>query len=108
MVGGVSIGSFIGGLYSRYEDIWFTYWKAKEFSSRVTSIWRQLLDLTYPLTSWFTGHEFNRNVWKCFGHAEIEDTWLNYFCLTTNITHSRLEIHTSGYLWYVQFEVDLT
>jgi lysophospholipid hydrolase len=100
MVGGTSIGSFIGGLYSRYEDIWYTYWRAKDFASRMTSVWRQLLDLTYPVTSWFTGHEFNRTIWKGFGQSEIEDTWLSYFCVTTNITHSRLEIHTAGYLWY--------
>jgi lysophospholipid hydrolase len=57
MVGGVSIGAFIGGLFAQNGDTWFTYWKAKEFSSRVASKWRQALDLTYPVTSWFTGHE---------------------------------------------------
>jgi hypothetical protein len=57
MVGGVSIGSFIGGLYSQNEDIWYVYWKAKEFSSRVASRWRQALDLTYPLAAWFSGNE---------------------------------------------------
>jgi lysophospholipid hydrolase len=57
MVGGVSIGSLIGGFYAHTEDIWFTYWRAKEFSNRTSSMWRQLLDLTYPVTSMFTGHE---------------------------------------------------
>jgi lysophospholipid hydrolase len=99
MVGGCSIGSFIGGLYALNEDIWFVYWKAKDFSSKTASVWRQLLDLTYPLTSWFSGQEFNRAVWKALGDANIEDTWLNYFCVTTNITRSRLEVHTMGYIW---------
>ena len=76
MISGVSIGALIGGLYSINEDVWYTYWRAKEFALRVSSIWRQLLDLTYPLTSWFTGHEFNRAIWKCLGVAQIEDCWL--------------------------------
>lgn len=109
MVGGVSIGALIGGLYSLNQDIYFTYWRAKDFSSRASSIWRQLLDLTYPLASWFSGNEFNRAIWKCFEDAEIEDSWLNYFCVTTNITHSRLEIHTSGYFWrYVRASMSLS
>ena len=60
VVGGVSIGALIGGLYCRNEDVWYMYWRAKEFSQRVTSLWRQLLDLTYPMTAWFTGRECMR------------------------------------------------
>lgn len=44
-------------------------------------------------------HLVNRCVWKCFGDGLIEDCWLNYFCITTNITHSRMEIHRAGYIW---------
>ncbi|KAI3636634.1 hypothetical protein MIR68_005323 [Amoeboaphelidium protococcarum] len=99
MIGGVSIGALIGGLYSLNEDIYYVYWRAGDFGSRVNSVWRQILDLTYPLTSWFSGNEFNRAIWKCFGDQQIEDSWLSYFCCTTNITHSKLEIHTSGFFW---------
>ena len=56
MVAGVSIGALIGGLYSLNGDLWYVYWRAKEFANRVSSYWRQILDLTYPLAAWFTGH----------------------------------------------------
>jgi lysophospholipid hydrolase len=109
LVGGCSIGSFIGGLYALNEDIWYVYWRAKEFSQRMDSKWRQILDLTYPLTAWFTGHEFNRGLWKSFGDARIEDCWLNYFNVTTNISMSRLEVHMSGYLWrYIRASMTLS
>ena len=109
MVGGVSIGALIGGLYAMREDIYYAYWRAMDFSNRTTSVWRQILDLTYPLTSWFSGNEFNRAVWKCFDEHQIEDCWINYFCLTTSITHSRLEVHTAGYLWrYVRASMSLS
>lgn len=109
IVSGVSIGALVGGLYSLNEDVWFVYWKAKEFASKAGSLWRQLLDLTYPVTSWFSGQEFNRAIWKCFSDSNIEDCWINYCCLTTNISHSRLEIHTMGYIWrYVRASMSLS
>ena len=48
MVGGTSIGSFIGALYARDADVVAMYWRAKKFAGRLGSIWRFALDLTYP------------------------------------------------------------
>ncbi|KAG5372891.1 Lysophospholipase NTE1 [Yarrowia sp. C11] len=107
-VGGTSIGSFIGGLYAKEYDLVPIYGRAKKFSGRVSSLWRMALDLTYPATSYTTGHEFNRGIWKAFGDSRIEDFWLRYFTNTTNITHSRMEIHTSGYAWrYIRASMSL-
>ncbi|RKO92173.1 hypothetical protein BDK51DRAFT_35697 [Blyttiomyces helicus] len=86
MVGGTSIGSFVGGLYARDNDHVSVYGRAKMFSGRVVSVWRQLLDLTYPVTAMFTGHEFNRGIWKCFKDTQIEDCWLSYFAATSGAT----------------------
>lgn len=58
--------------------------------------------------SYTTGHEFNRGIFKTFGDAQIEDFWLEYFCNTTNISKSRCDIHTSGYVWrYVRASMSL-
>ncbi|KAJ3300010.1 phosphatidylcholine and lysophosphatidylcholine phospholipase [Borealophlyctis nickersoniae] len=108
MVGGTSIGSFVGGLYARENDHVSVYGRAKMFSGRMVSKWRQILDLTYPVTALFTGHEFNRGIWKCFRETHIEDCWLSYFAVTTNITWSRMEIHRTGYIWrYVRASMSL-
>ncbi|KAG9306288.1 hypothetical protein G9A89_018171 [Geosiphon pyriformis] len=108
MVGGTSIGAFMGGLYARDSDNVAIFGRAKAFSGRMSSKWRQVMDLTYPVTAWFTGHEFNRTIWKSFFDTQIEDFWLSYYCITTNITWSRMEVHQSGYAWrYVRASMSL-
>lgn len=52
MVGGTSIGSFIGGLYARDGDLVPMYGRAKKFSGRMAGLWRFALDLTYPTISY--------------------------------------------------------
>lgn len=107
-VGGTSIGSLVGGLYARDYDMVPLYARTKQFAGRIASLWRMAFDLTYPATSYTTGHEFNRGIWKAFGDCQIEDFWLRYFNNTTNITHSRMEIHQSGYAWrYVRASMSL-
>ncbi|KDQ63191.1 hypothetical protein JAAARDRAFT_29203 [Jaapia argillacea MUCL 33604] len=98
-VGGTSIGAFIGGLYAREGDIISSSGRAKHFSNRMANIWRILSDVTYPIVAYTTGHEFNRGIYKAFYDLHIEDMWLPYFCNTSNITTSRMEIHETGYAW---------
>ncbi|KAJ6623144.1 hypothetical protein B0H10DRAFT_1873583 [Mycena sp. CBHHK59/15] len=98
-IGGTSIGAFVGGLYAREGDILSTSGRAKQFSSRMGNIWRILSDVTYPIVAYTTGHEFNRGIYKAFYDLHIEDMWLPFFCNTTNIMTSRMEIHENGYAW---------
>ncbi|KAJ5272876.1 hypothetical protein N7478_008001 [Penicillium angulare] len=108
IIGGTSIGSFIGALYARDADVVPMYGRAKKFSGRMGSMWRFALDLTYPTVSYTTGHEFNRGIFKTFGDSQIEDFWLEFYCNTTNISKSRAEYHSSGYVWrYVRASMSL-
>ncbi|KAF2687554.1 lysophospholipase NTE1 [Lentithecium fluviatile CBS 122367] len=110
IVGGTSIGAFIGALYAWDADVVPMYGRAKKFAGRMGSMWRFALDLTYPScsASYTTGHEFNRGIFKTFGNSQIEDFWLEYYCNTTNISKSRSQIHTSGYVWrYVRASMSL-
>ncbi|KAE8149895.1 lysophospholipase nte1 [Aspergillus avenaceus] len=108
VIGGTSIGAFIGALYARDADVVPMYGRAKKFAGRMASMWRFLLDLTYPTVSYTTGHEFNRGIFKTFGDSQIEDFWLEYYCNTTNISKSRPEYHSSGYTWrYVRASMSL-
>ncbi|KAK6463472.1 hypothetical protein DFJ63DRAFT_121760 [Scheffersomyces coipomensis] len=99
LIGGTSIGSFVGGLYAKEYNIVSIYGWSKKFSKRVASLWRSALDLTYPVTSYITGYEFNRGIWKVFGFTEIEDFWIKYYCNSTNLTNSTMDIHETGYSW---------
>lgn len=108
IIGGTSIGAFIGALYAWDADVVPMYGRAKKFAGRMGSMWRFALDVTYPSASYTTGHEFNRGIFKTFGNSQIEDFWLEYYCNTTNISKSRSEIHTSGYVWrYVRASMSL-
>lgn len=108
IVGGTSIGAFIGALYARDADVVPMYGRAKKFAGRMGSMWRFALDLTYPSASYTTGHEFNRGIFKTFENSQIEDFWLEFYCNTTNISKSRTEFHNSGYVWrYVRASMSL-
>lgn len=115
LIGGTSIGAFIGGLVAREEGLHGGSSLARildsieDFSVRMCSKWRQALDLTYPATAWFTGHAFNRALWKHFGFSGIEDFTIPFFAVTTDLTRSRLQIHRSGPAWkYVRASMSLS
>ena len=57
MVGGTSIGAFVGSLYASDNHAVSLYGRAKSFAARMFSKWRLVLDFTYPTTSWTTGAE---------------------------------------------------
>lgn len=52
MVGGTSIGAFVGGLYALEGDLVSTFGRAKRFSGRMSTLWRILTDLTYPVVAY--------------------------------------------------------
>ena len=96
MVGGVSIGAFMGALWCSERNVTTMTQKAREWSRKMTQWWRQIWDLTYPVTSMFSGHGFNQTIRETFGDIQIEDLWLPYFTITTDITSSQMRIHTHG------------
>lgn len=51
----------------------------------MSSIWPKLLDLTYAHSAMFTGAGFNRGLQDLFSDSMIEDLWIPYFCITTDI-----------------------
>uniref|UniRef100_A0A8B9J5M2 lysophospholipase n=1 Tax=Astyanax mexicanus TaxID=7994 RepID=A0A8B9J5M2_ASTMX len=74
-----------------------------------SSIFKRILDLTYPVTSMFTGASFNSSIGGVFKGKQIEDLWLPYFNITTDITASSMRVHTDGSLWrYVRASMSLS
>ncbi|KAK2509826.1 LOW QUALITY PROTEIN: hypothetical protein MC885_017495 [Smutsia gigantea] len=99
LVGGTSIGSFIGALYAEERSASRTKQRAREWAKSMTSVLEPVLDLTYPITSMFTGSAFNRSVHRVFQDKQIEDLWLPYFNVTTDITASAMRVHKDGCVW---------
>uniref|UniRef100_A0A3Q1AN44 lysophospholipase n=1 Tax=Amphiprion ocellaris TaxID=80972 RepID=A0A3Q1AN44_AMPOC len=109
MVGGTSIGSFMGALYAEEKSNSRMRARAHEWAMDMTSYFKKILDLTYPVTSMFSGASFNSSISSVFKNKQIEDLWLPYFNVTTDITASSMRVHTDGSLWrYVRASMSLS
>ncbi|XP_034043190.1 neuropathy target esterase isoform X2 [Thalassophryne amazonica] len=109
IVGGTSIGSFIGALYAEERSAVRTKQRAREWSNGMNSVFKTVLDLTYPITSMFSGSAFNTSIYKVFQDKQAEDLWLPYFNVTTDITASAMRVHQDGSLWrYVRASMTLS
>ena len=72
MVGGTSIGSFMGGVWAASRDLQTLRDKMILLSTDMSSYVPKLFDLTYPVTSMFSGHSFNRAIHQIFEDIQIE------------------------------------
>uniref|UniRef100_Q6ZV29-3 Isoform 3 of Patatin-like phospholipase domain-containing protein 7 n=1 Tax=Homo sapiens TaxID=9606 RepID=Q6ZV29-3 len=109
MVGGTSIGAFVGALYSEERNYSQMRIRAKQWAEGMTSLMKAALDLTYPITSMFSGAGFNSSIFSVFKDQQIEDLWIPYFAITTDITASAMRVHTDGSLWwYVRASMSLS
>jgi predicted acylesterase/phospholipase RssA/CRP-like cAMP-binding protein len=89
IVGGTSIGGVIAATVAEGfspEDA--TEWARKSFL--------RVLDYTLPFVSLVKGKRIAREAEKTWGDREIEDLWLNYFCVSTNLTASSIHLHRRG------------
>ncbi|XP_053523792.1 patatin-like phospholipase domain-containing protein 7 isoform X1 [Artibeus jamaicensis] len=109
MVGGTSIGAFMGALYAEERNYSQIRIRAKQWAEDMTSVVKTVLDLTYPITSMFSGAGFNSSICSVFQDRQIEDLWLPYFTITTDISASAMRVHTDGSLWrYVRASMSLS
>ncbi|XP_067106176.1 patatin-like phospholipase domain-containing protein 7a isoform X1 [Osmerus mordax] len=109
LVGGTSIGSLMGALYAEDRSHSRMRMRAREWAMEMTSVFKKVLDLTYPITSMFSGAAFNSSIANVFKGKQIEDLWIPYFNITTDITASSMRVHTDGSLWrYVRASMSLS
>ncbi|TYZ65208.1 hypothetical protein PybrP1_003983 [[Pythium] brassicae (nom. inval.)] len=100
VVGGTSIGAFIGAVYALHpHDLSLVERKIQSMSLAMSSVTEKLRDLTLPISSFFNGSRFNRSIQAHFFDLAIEDLVLNYFCVSTDIAKSRMNVHQSGLVW---------
>ena len=98
-LGGTSIGAFMGGLWALHRDF-ARVWSASEDWFRFMTEPLNLLDLTYPIVSLFSGGYFNQSIKTAFPEQIcIEDLWLPFYCVTTDISTSSERVHRTGPIW---------
>ncbi|KAJ8005902.1 hypothetical protein DPEC_G00122720 [Dallia pectoralis] len=109
VVGGTSIGSLMGALYAEEKSNSLMRVRARKWALDMGSLFKKVFDLTYPVTSMFSGASFNSSVRAVFNDKQIEDLWIPYFNITTDITASSMRVHTDGSLWrYVRASMSLS
>uniref|UniRef100_A0AAR2JB52 lysophospholipase n=1 Tax=Pygocentrus nattereri TaxID=42514 RepID=A0AAR2JB52_PYGNA len=109
LVGGTSVGSLMGALFAEERSYSRMKVRAREWAMEFGSMFKRILDLTYPVTSMFTGASFNSSIGGVFKNKQIEDLWIPYFNITTDITASSMRVHTDGSLWrYVRASMSLS
>jgi predicted acylesterase/phospholipase RssA len=59
-------------------------------------IFRRLLDYTIPVSGMIAGRRIVRAIADGVDDRDVEDTWLPFFCVSTNLTRSRLVVHRRG------------
>ncbi len=88
-VGGCSMGAPIAGaIASGVPD--------GEMVDEAERLFHRLLDYTVPVVSLLKGARIAAALDDAFGGWDIEDLWLPYYCVSTNLTTSALEVHRSG------------
>jgi len=107
-VAGVSIGAFMGALYCQERDVGKMTVKARSFCHKMGEKWRLIVDLTYPYTSMLSGFGFNTLIEEVFTDTQVEDLWLPFFTITTDISVSSMRVHEMGSTWrYVRGSMSL-
>jgi predicted acylesterase/phospholipase RssA/CRP-like cAMP-binding protein len=91
-IGGTSIGAVIGAMYALTRE-----WR------EVQRLWkrsfRPLRDFTWPAVSLTKGSRLNRSIRNALAHYRIEDLWLPYFAVATNLTRAEQVVSRRGGLF---------
>lgn len=95
MIGGVSMGSLVSASYA-YDPDRFT----KTIKTVGSQLKGALFDITAPVVAIARGKRFDRRLHGWFGDAQIEDLWMPYFCVSSNLTQAGIVVHEAGRLWW--------
>jgi len=90
-VGGTSMGAIIAGLYAQGSQ-------SAEIQRRCSPYAGAQLDLTLPLVSLAAGKKIGAQFQALFGEHDIEDLWIPFFAISTNLTRAEQMVHRSGRL----------
>jgi NTE family protein/lysophospholipid hydrolase len=95
MIGGVSMGSLVSAAYAfdpeRFEET------IRTVKSQLKGV---LFDLTPPVVSIARGRRFDQRLQGWFGDVCIEDLWVPYFCVASNLTKANIEVFDTDALWW--------
>jgi predicted acylesterase/phospholipase RssA/CRP-like cAMP-binding protein len=89
MVGGTSMGALIGAGVARR-------WTADKLTDVFSRSTGRLFDPTPPIVSLMSGQRIWRAIDDSYHGIDVEDLWLPFFCVSTNLTRAIPAVHRSG------------
>lgn len=94
VVAGTSAGALVGGAVARA-------WTAArvERTLREGLVGSTPLDPTFPAVALATGRKVTEKLRAASGDLDVEDTWRPFFCVSTNLSRNRAEVHRRGPGW---------
>lgn len=95
-LGGTSAGA-VHGMALSHTD--FDFQKMKAISAESAKSKLTSNDFALPMVSMMTGRKVKGFIQRVFGDAHVEDLWVNSYCVSTNFSKARPEIHEQGLLW---------
>ncbi len=92
VVGGTSMGAFIGALLAcGFDSVEMEHIAHETFVAR-----NYLNDYTMPRVSLIRGERFHDRLCTIFGNRRIEDLRRSYYCISTNLTTGHAGVHRHG------------
>jgi predicted acylesterase/phospholipase RssA/CRP-like cAMP-binding protein len=93
--GGTSIGSILAGATSSAMEL-----DATEKLLREALVdGKSPVDFTLPIVSLAAGARVSQRMREAARGLDYEDSWINGFCVSTNLTRGEVEVHNTGPAW---------
>lgn len=89
MIGGTSIGAPIAALVAQG-------YSTDQVTTLTAKLFNRLIDWTLPLTSMLRGKRIADTIRTNTEDWDIEDFWIPFFCVSTNLTRAHQVIHKRG------------
>ena len=94
-IGGTSMGAVIGATIILYETNAIMMSQAVNLADP-----RKLFDHTLPLTSLMSSRKVTHFTKQHFGNHHIEDQWIPFYCIASNLTTAKPVIYQRGPIWH--------
>lgn len=94
-IGATSMGAVLGGSMTNYQTNKQLMSESSNFADK-----KRLFDQTLPFTSLMASHKVTNFTKNHFKEQMIEDSWLPFFCVATNLTTAEPIIYQRGPVWH--------
>ena len=91
-IGGTSMGGLIACQYAMG-------WDDDTIMAKNRAAIRHKFDYTFPFVALMNGGEMTNLVQEMFDDAQLEDMWIDCFCITANLSRATMMIHDRGPVW---------